>query len=159
MPELTFKEWVGKKNEEARNNEQGQRRAEWLRAYNELKERIRQWLREDGEEGIRVDGEWVRKREQSLGTYDVEGLRIEIGDESVKVEPIGRNVIGYVDLPGGGESKAVGRVDIKGGARKYVVYRTIQDGQDVWYAVDDERYKVTLLAKERLQEILMDLMS
>ena len=35
----------------------------------------------------------------------------------------------------------------------------IQDGQDVWYAVDDERYAVTPFTKERLQEILMDLMS
>jgi hypothetical protein len=72
---------------------------------------------------------------------------------------MGRNVIGYVNLPGGGEIRAAGRVDIKGGAQKYVLYRTFQDGKDVWYAVDEERYAATPFTKERLQEILMDLMS
>ena len=160
MPELSFKEWVEKMNEEARNNEQGQRRAEWLRAYGQLKDQITRWLREDGlEQQIQIHPERVQRRELGLGTYDLEGLQIEIGDESVKVEPISRNVIGYVNPPGGGEIRASGRVDLKSSAQKYVLYRTIQDGKDVWYAVDEGRYAVTPFTKERLQEILMDLMS
>jgi hypothetical protein len=90
-----------------------------------------------------------------LGTYDIEGLRIEIGDSSVHVVPMGRNVVGSVNPPGGGAFRAVGRVDIGDGIRKSVLHRTIQDGQDLWYAVDEERYRVTPFTRERLQEILM----
>jgi hypothetical protein len=160
MPELSFKEWVAKKDEEAHSSERMQRQAEWLQAYGELTEKIRQWLREDGlNERISIQSEWIQRRELGLGTYNVEGLRIEIGDSSVKVEPISRHVVGYVNLPGGGEIRASGRVDIGNGVHEYVVYRTIQDGKDVWYAVDEDRYSVTPFTKERLHEILMDLMS
>jgi hypothetical protein len=38
MPELSFREWVEQKDEEARSSERAQRRAEWLRAYRQLKE-------------------------------------------------------------------------------------------------------------------------
>jgi hypothetical protein len=44
------------------------------------------------------------------------------------------------------------------GGRTYTLYRIIQDGQDVWYVMD-ERGSVTVFNKERFQEILMDLMS
>ncbi|SRR5579883_203308 len=160
MPELSFKEWVDRKMEEARDSQRGRRRADWLRAYEGLKEKIRSWLREeDDPERIPIHSEWVQRNERGLGTYDIEGLRIEIGDSSVHVVPMGRNVVGSVTPPSGGEFRAAGRVDLKCGVRKYVLYRTIQDGQDVWYAVDDERYGVTPFTKERLQEILMDLMS
>jgi hypothetical protein len=160
VPELSFQEWVEKKAEEAQSSERLQRRAEWLRAYEDFKEQIRRWLREDGlEERIEIHPEWVQRREGGLGTYNIEGLRIDIGDSSVKVVPISRNVIGYVNLPGGGEFRASGRVDITDGIHKYVLYRTIQDGQDVWYAVDEDRYAVTPFTRERLQKILMDLMS
>jgi hypothetical protein len=160
MPELTFRDWVEKKDEEAHSSERMQRQAEWLQAYGELKEQIRQWLREDGlKERIAIQSEWVQRRELGLGTYNVEGLRIEIGDSSVKIEPMGRSVIGSVNPPGGGEFRASGRVDIGNGVQKYVLYRTIQDGKDVWYAVDEDRYAVTPFTRERLQEILMDLMS
>ena len=50
-------------------------------------------------------------------------------------------------------------VDISGriGARKYALYRLIEDDRDGWYLMDD-RYSVTPLTRERFQEILMDFM-
>jgi len=100
----------------------------------------------------------MERREQGLGAYNIDALRIDIGDSTVEVVPLGRNVIGYVNLPGGGEIRAAGRVDITSGVRKFHVYRTMQDGKDVWY-VADEQYKETLLTRQRFEEVLMDLMS
>ena len=71
---------------------------------------------------------------------------------------MGRNVIGSFGLRGGPAHRGAGRVDITNGVRKYALYRTIQDGRDVWYVVD-ERSEVVPLSKELLCEIVMDLMS
>jgi len=73
--------------------------------------------------------------------------------------PIGRNVIARINPPEGGEFPGEGRVDITAEGRKYHLYRTIQDGRDVWYVVDEDRRTTTPLTRERLEEILMDLMS
>ncbi len=167
MPELSFKEWVVQKDEEARNNEQGQRRAEWLRAYRRLRDQIERWLKEEGGERIQIDDEVVQRNERGLGIYNIDGFRIRIGDEMAQVVPVSRNVIARINPPDGGELPGEGRVDITRGGSKYHLYRTIQDGEDVWYVVDEEQYRPgrkrrdpdTPFTRERLQEILMDLMS
>jgi hypothetical protein len=159
MPELSFKEWVEKKVEEDLLSEQGQRRTEWCRAYAGLKDQICRWLREDGDGKIRINSEWIERREEGLGAYTIEALRVDIGASSVNVVPVSRNVIAHINPPGGGEFRGEGRVDITDGARKYYLYRTIQDGTDVWYVVDERRHEVTPLTRERFQEIVIDLMS
>ena len=159
MPELSFKEWVEQKDEEARSSEKAQRRDEWLRAYHALKSQIFEWLHEDGGGRIRIESEWVRKNENALGAYDIEGFRVEIGDFSVHFVPVSRNVIARVNPPEGGEFRGAGCVDVTDGTRKYRLYRTIQDQGDVWYVVDEDRRPATQLSKKRLEEILMDLMS
>jgi hypothetical protein len=76
-------------------------------------------------------------------------------------------MIARVNPPGGGEFPGEGRVDISGGGTKYRLYRTIQDGRDIWYVVDETPYlpgnkrrdTATPLTRECLEEILMDLMS
>jgi hypothetical protein len=159
MPELSFKEWVEQKDEEARSSDKAQRRQEWLRAYQSLKNQIRQWLGEDGGDRIRFESEWIRQNERALGSYNIEGFRVEIGDSSVHFVPVSRTVIARINPPAGGEFRGAGRVDVTSGARSYRLYRTIQDGSDVWYVVDEDRHEVSLLSRERLEEILMDLMS
>jgi hypothetical protein len=159
MPDLSFKEWVEQKDEEARSSEKVRRRQEWLQAYQSLKNRIREWLGEDGGDRIRFESEWIRQNERALGSYNIEGFRVEIGDSSVHFVPVSRNVIARINPPEGGEFRGAGRVDVTDGARKYHLYRTIQDQGDVWYVVDEDRRRATPLSKKRLQEILMDLMT
>ncbi len=159
MPGLSFKEWVEQKYEEAHSSDKAQRRREWLQAYQALKDQILDWLREDGGDRILIESEWVRQNERALGAYNIEGFRVEIGDSSVHFVPVSRSVIARINPPGGGEYRGAGRVDVTDGARKYHLYRTIQDEVDVWYVVDEDRHAVTPLTKKRLQEILMDLMS
>jgi hypothetical protein len=167
MPELSFKEWVEQKDEEARGSERGQRRAEWIQAYRRLRAQIEHWLREDGGERIQIDDEVVQRNERGLGIYNIDGFRIRIGDSSAHVVPVSRNVIARINPPGGGEFPGEGLVDITSGGRKYHLYRTVQDGTDVWYVVEEKQYPLrdrsrdttTPLTREILQEILMDLMS
>ena len=71
---------------------------------------------------------------------------------------MGRNVIGTVGLRDEPEHRGMGRVDLTNGVRRYGLYRTIQGGEDVWYVVD-ERSEISLLTRDRLFEMVMDLMS
>ena len=95
----------------------------------------------------------------------VSGSRI--GDSSVHLVPVSRNVIARIHPPGGGEFPGAGLVDITSGGTKHRLYRTIQDGTDVWYIVVDtwrpleskRRDTAIPLTKESFEEILMDLMS
>ncbi len=167
MSEVSFKEWVEQKAEEAHSSERAQRRAEWLRAYEGLKSRISQWLREDGGGRIQIDGEWIERNEQGLGIYKIEGLRITIGDSTVHVIPVSRNVIARIHPPGGGEYPGAGLVEITGGGMKHRLYRTVHDGTDVWYIIVDtwrplegnQRDTAIPLTKESFERILIDLMS
>jgi hypothetical protein len=166
MPEPSFRDWVEQKAKEA-GSERAERLAEWRRAYRQLRDQIERWLKEDGDGQIQVDDFAVMHNERGLGLYHIEGLWIRIGDSAVKVAPVSRNVIARINPPGGGELPGEGLVDISSGGTKYHLYRTIQDGKDVWYVVDEERYRPGRkqrdpdmpFTRERLQEILMDLMS
>jgi hypothetical protein len=55
-------------------------------------------------------------------------------------------------------TRAAGRVDITDGVRKFGLYRTSTQGQDTSYVID-ERGEESLLSRESLERILMDLMS
>jgi hypothetical protein len=167
MSEMSFREWVEQKIEEARGSGEGRRRAEWTQSYRRLRSRIEHWLRKDGGERIQIDDEVVQCKELGSGHYGLNGFRIRIGDSSAHVVPVSPNAIARIHLPGGGELPGEGQVDITSGRARYLLFRTIQDGEDVWYVVGENRYVPayqrrnadTLFTRERLQEILMDLMS
>jgi hypothetical protein len=153
-----FKEWLEEKTREAQQSERAQRLNEWIAAYQRLTGDIIAWLREDGAGYITIDQHPVQRAEQGLGTYVLSGLTIRVGDGSVDVVPVGRNVVGRVGPRGDDGQRAAGRVDITDGVRKYALFRAVENGRDVWYVVD-ERASVTPLTRDRLQEIIMDLMS
>jgi hypothetical protein len=154
----SFKEWVKQKTEESSSSERAQLVNDWVHACLRLREQIKTWLTEEGEGRI-VFGELVVERvERGLGPYSLPKLVIQVGDESAELVPLGRKVMGSVGLRGGPEYRSAGRVDLTNGTRKYMLYRTIQAGEDVWYVVDDSS-EISLLTKERFLEILMDLMS
>lgn len=167
MSELSFRDWVKQKTEDT-ESARAEKRKEWGRAYRGLKTQIETWLKDDGGDQIRINDVPVVLNERGIGQYQLDGFFIGIGDSSVKVTPIGRNVIGHVRLPGGGEISAEGLADITGGGTRYHLYRTIQDGQDRWYVVEERRPDSlasrplepdTPLTRERFQAILMELMA
>lgn len=155
---LRFKEWLKSMEAESPSSERGKRREEWMAAFCRLREDIRRWLEEDGEGVIEIDDRWVERRDRGLGIYSMPALRIVVGDQSVDVIPVARNVIGVFRLPGGAEVRASGRADVTDGVQKVALYRIIHDGHDAWYVVDDASNAVPL-TRETFEKALMDLMS
>jgi hypothetical protein len=126
-----------------------------------LVETIVSWLKEDDPEHIlSIEQYLITRSEQGLGSYQVPCLEILLGDSKVIVSPVARNVIGTVGPRGDVATKAEGRVDIQDGQRlrKYMLYRSIKDGVEAWYAID-ETFKAELLDKDRLEAIVQDLLS
>jgi hypothetical protein len=158
MPTTSFQEWVEKKTEESEHSDRSIRVREWTEAYAALTQQIISWLRSEGGPRIVFDTIPIERSEHGLGHYRLTKLRIAVGDDYVEVVPMGRNVIGSFGLRGEPEHRGAGRADITNGARKYPLYRTIQNGRDVWYVVGD-RSEISLLSKDVLCEIVMDLMS
>jgi hypothetical protein len=156
---MTFREFLKRKAEEERQAERRQRRDEWVAAVGRLIQQVRTWLEEsDPEHFLDIVPQEVEKVEQGLGLYKAPGLKIGVGDAAVRVVPVGRNAVGLVGPQGDDGVRAEGRVDITDGVRKYILYRTVKDGQEAWYALDEE-FKAAPLDRTRLEAILQDLLS
>src|SRR5262245_36709737 len=130
----TFQEFLRKKAEEEQQPERRKRRDEWIGAVGRLIDQLRAWLAESHPEGLLdVIPLEVEKREPGLGSYKIPGLKVGIGDAAVRVVPMGRDALGLIESRGEAPMRAQGRVDITDGVQKYIFYRAIKDGQDVWY--------------------------
>jgi hypothetical protein len=156
---MTFREFLEKKAQGQRQSERRERRDEWVAAVGRLIAQLRAWLTEsDPDRLLDVVPLEVEKAEPDLGTYTVPSLKIGVGDVAVRVEPVGRNAVGVVRPRGDPSVRAEGRVDVTDGVRKYILYRTLKDGKESWYALD-ERFEATPLDRGRLEAILQDLLS
>ncbi|MGC8644362.1 MAG: hypothetical protein ACP5XB_31250 [Isosphaeraceae bacterium] len=141
-------------------------RGEWLGAINRLLDRGRGWLREaDPDDLLEIVPYEVERVEKRLGIYDAPALKIRLGTSSVDVLPVGRYSVGLLSLdllkgvPGNAQRWGdlfSGRVDITNGERRHILLRSIEDGQDRWYAVGDSP-SPALLDRGRLEEILQEL--
>lgn len=159
----SFQEFLRKKAEEKGDDGGRRRRDEWMDALGRLVDQIVSWLKDDDPEGVLEIGRYeVTRSETGLGAYQVPYLKIHLGDSEAVLSPVARNTVGTIGPRGGvaETEKAEGRVDVQDGLRlkKYMLYRAIKDGRDVWYAVD-EKFHVDLLDKDRLEAILQDLLS
>jgi len=158
MSAKSFREFLKEKAKEKDHVERRQRREEWVAAISRLIAQFLTWLQEADPEGVLeifpVD---LEKAEQGLGPYQVPGLTIRLSEAVVQVIPVARNVVGYVGTRGDHGVKAEGRIDMTDGARKYILYRTLADGEH-WYVLD-ERYQPTPLDRERFVAVLQDLLS
>jgi hypothetical protein len=158
----SFQEFLRKKAQE-QGGEGVRRRDEWIAALRRLVDQIVSWLKEDDPEGVLEIGRYeISLSEMSLGAYQAPYLEISLGESEATMSPVARNTVGTIGPRGGVADleKAEGRVDLKDGLRlkKYMLYRAIEDGRDVWYAVD-EKFRADLLDKDRLEAILQDLLS
>jgi hypothetical protein len=150
-----FKEWLQQKADASPEEQRRRKLQDWKDAYDTLIHRIRQWLEEDGAGQIKFSGEnVVSKVEEGLGPYRFQTLKIVVGDDSIEVVPIARNVIAHLGDP---SLRAAGRVDITNGVRNYALYRVVRDGESVWYVVNDSNAEGEL-SKDKLETIMMDLM-
>src|SRR5438270_13787812 len=102
-------------------------REEWIAAVDRLLAQLRGWLTDAGSaELLDLEPLDFEKREQGLGTYHIRGLAIHFGESTVKVVPVGRNVLAHLGpYAEAGHEKAEGRVDITNGANKYYLYRKL----------------------------------
>jgi hypothetical protein len=155
----TFPEFLENLAQKQRQPERRQRRDEWIAAVSRLFERLRAWLTEsDPARWLDVIPLEIERTEPSLGRYPIQSLQIGVGDVSVQVVPIGRDALGVVHDKEHGELRAQGRVDISDGVRKYILYRTLHDGQEQWYVLDED-FRAAPLDRGRLEAILQDLLS
>src|SRR3954467_291894 len=94
---MTFREFLQKKAGEQRDIQRRQRREEWVAAVGQLMDQLRAWLAEsDPDHLLDVVPLEVEKVEPGLGFYQVPSLKVGVGDASVQVMPVGRNVVGVV---------------------------------------------------------------
>jgi hypothetical protein len=166
MP-LTFQDLLRQKAEGSALRDRNRSRGEWLAALHRLFDQVREWLHEaDPDDVLEIVPYEVERVEERLGIYDAPALKIRLGTDAVEILPVGRYAIGPLApqiLKGllgaeGTGGPAAGRVDITNGERKHLIMRSIEDGQDRWYAVN-EQAQVTLFDRSRLEAILLDLLS
>ena len=154
----SFQEFLHKKAEEQGQTSRRERRDEWVLAVNRLYDQILGWLREADPDGLlELIPLSFNKAEKGLGPYKVQGLQIGMGDLSVQVLPVARNVVGSPRIMGDGAQLA-GRVDITDGIKKYVLRRVLKDGAESWEVLDDH-FDAAPLDRARLESILQDLLA
>jgi hypothetical protein len=156
----TLHDFLQEKAREQDKIEQKKRRDEWTTAVRLLIETLRNWLTEADPEGLLdIETPMVNRREEGLGAYKAMSLEVGLGGDFVNIVPVGRNVVRFVLKGSDIGLRAQGRVDITNGSRKYMLFRTIEDGHDRWYVVDDEKYEASPLDKERFESVMKDRLS
>ena len=162
---IGFQEFLRRKSAGSDLKERREKCQEWLGALDRLFRQIEAWLVEaDPENLIEIIRYKVQRVEKQLGIFDAPGMTIRVGISEVKVLPNGRFDIGpmYRTLQWladvrGSDGLAAGRVDITDGARKYVLIRSINEGQDAWYAASDQSGLMPF-DRTALETILLDLL-
>lgn len=90
--------------------------ADWQAAIHALNEQIRGWLADlEADGSIRFDCYETEIREEALGLYAVEAMKIQVGQVIVQIQPAGRMIIGAqgrVDMFRQGRSAADERVSL-----------------------------------------------
>ncbi|MEL6064424.1 MULTISPECIES: hypothetical protein [unclassified Methylobacterium] len=126
--------------------------AKWKAAVSKLYDDIATWLKP-----YLDDGSLVLKRvpkpvhEEATGPYEIDVLDIEIGAETVRLDPKGTVVIG-----------ALGRIDMShlGSGDPLFLVLTGPPDQPIWNLVKpSERRRATVLTKETFEATLDDLLA
>jgi hypothetical protein len=167
MP-TTFQEFLRRKAETSDWKDRSRRRGEWLDAVHHLFDRIQNDLRDADREGLlEVVPYEVERVEDRLGVYDAPALKIRLGTDAVDILPVGRYATGPFALqnlqliPGNAGrwgDLSGGRVDVTNGERRHVLLRSVEDGQDRWYAHGGHQVAPTPFDKDTLEAIFLDLM-
>lgn len=181
MSTKTFDEFVQRRLDEAKTNGSGQdvdwnmRREDWIQSLNDLYSKMEKYLKKYTETGqIHLGRDKIRLSEEHIGSYEVETLTFQIGNEKVVAKPIGTLMVGAagrVDLIGArGKLRLVyleGQPTIKmkiviGGRAEKEVSGPMTSGENVyksgWYiATMPPRVTTTPLTAGAFRDALMEL--
>jgi hypothetical protein len=129
---------------------------EWRAAVDRLFTQLCGWLKEADPTGIiAVERGQEKVREQGLGHYEVPRLDLRAFGKWVGLIPKARRTVGTAHPPQKKvPERADGRVDITDELRRYVLYRFLEDGQDVW-VIDDLHSGQQPLTREAFEKALM----
>lgn len=143
----SFTEFLRSKRleEQAEGPVLAKRKAEWLRSLDELFEQIAFWLQEPMAQNlVTLEKETIELNEYRLGSYTAPRLVLQIGHDTVYVEPVGTYVIG-----------AKGRVDMKTrGASSKPIWT-----EDGWGVLEPERTIARGLDEATFTKALQNLLS
>ncbi|HAF71287.1 MAG: hypothetical protein XD60_1827 [Acetothermia bacterium 64_32] len=120
-------------------------REEWQKAVSNLFEKIENWLAPASSEGLNLKWYETELDEGDLGKYVAPALELEFEGIRVKIEPVGRLVIG-----------ARGRVDISSPLGVHHLVR-LGPEEDDWYLVRDGVDERKRLTKQTLEELLKEI--
>jgi hypothetical protein len=155
---MTFTQFLKDQEEKQKSlaEENKQLIDEWRSALQSLYYDIRKWLRESDTGGvIKVDEKESDITEEGIGHYKAPRLELRIFGRWIGILPKARKTVGTARPPQqGAPSRALGRVDLTDEVRRYILYRTQEDGHDVWL-IDNLRNEQRLLNKEAFEEALM----
>jgi len=133
---------------------------EWRGAVERLIQQIVAWLRDaDTLRILEIQDDFHQLREVNVGVYILPGLVIRLEVEEVRVVPIARNAVGPMEDIGGNRiGRTFGRVDLKNGGKKYMLFRIEREPIDRWVIVDDESYTVREFNRQTFDEAMQSLL-
>jgi len=118
--------------------------AQWKREIDKLFTKIDSWLETAKPEGLIVKRTEAAKEitERLLGTYTAPIMEISFADKTIRLEPVGRNIVG-----------AFGRIDVFSPSGIYMLVKLSLEEND-WYLVDKEGTK-RRLTRELFEDFLI----
>jgi len=143
-----FVDFLKKKKDENLQEEVNwmQIKNEWQQQLKLFMNQIEGWLHSvQKDKLIEIKEKTVTLQEENLGLYDAPSLELAIDKEIIKVQPIGRLIIG-----------AKGRVDIVSSYEKYIVLYLID--REWVYRKETDKGKFSDFTKEKFEIILEDLL-
>lgn len=120
-------------------------RVDWIRQIEEFMNEVKKWIVKTQKEGlIDVAEKEIEIKEENIGKYKVPSLELIIGAESIKINPVGRLIIG-----------ASGRVDISSYMNRFIVLYHSEKG---WiYRNEGKQGNFKALTEENFIKILKEL--
>ncbi len=158
----TLKEFLSDRAEIERGKADDKKalQTEWTCAVRRLVQLIREWLADaDQEKMLTIKEDYQEIRELELGVYTVPRLLIRLDSQEVALVPISRMVVGP-NLSNGiiHVARAFGRVDLKSGDRKYLLFRSQIEPNESWVIVEDEGFTVKRFDRDSFEEAMQSLL-
>ncbi|MCI0378673.1 MAG: hypothetical protein L0215_13785 [Gemmataceae bacterium] len=166
MAASSFKEWLAEQHKKLPSEQdQQQKKEEWLNALESLYVQLHAWLRQDDPQEIVKT--WTSSEtieEEDLGVYSAPLLHFVLNHRMVTAKPVARNVIG--PARGGGPAGPIhpvrgeGLVDLQGSARTVHLYRVRDvENKHRWVIVDQDQLTFKDLDKATFEDALQRLFS
>ena len=158
----TLKEFLSARAavERGRADEKKALQTEWIGSVRRLVQQVTEWLSDaDQEKVLRVKEDYQEVREIELGVYTVPRLLIQLQAQEVRLIPVARMVVGP-HLSNGiiHVKRAFGRVDLTSGERRFLLFRSQKEPEDVWAIVEDEGFTVKRFDRESFDEAMQSLL-